>query len=610
MGWTDVVSASPLSVGAFECVMRLPYLVQYIATVSLPVLAAACVVAIFLLVSTARAVHYRPSCGFAAAGWRAALVAWWRDRRAVGTTLFVLFLAYMPITSTSLRALDCTDAVDGVRYLRSNLAVVCYTGQHAVARVLAYVVLGVVGIGFPAGLGGLLCSRTPSPPSVAPLHARGGFLFDGYKTPGSAGGGVLSGHAPAHGKLGKALVPPVPVLAPVPVPVAAPDTQGRTRERRRSSIIDMAAAQRLTQQWQGAGHNRVWWEAVVLCRKAGVVLLAVMVTNPYLQCVGATLWFGGFLLLQIRYAPYTRLLFNRLELASLAASVLTAIISTALLQYNVGVTTAELHAPAAMTPIEWAVTLLLVAINMSTFLALAGFWLWLQSRRIHSVAHRVSLHIGRRTSRAGSIVAAWAGQGAGGSVALGTLPKALVDEDDGTATADGGGGGGGKLLFSANPLRAVSEPSEPGTPGASNKAVPTSSYPRPRRVLLPTHAVLGSSVPASTNALAQVATSTTEADTAVGRPGVVAVEVELAQMDAPTSVRSALAAIAAVDPSSTVEVAGPTAPATLPSAVPPRQPPAGGDAATPSGRVVMPAVTLRRGPMPRSTRPPTTGALP
>jgi len=47
MGWTEVVSASPLSVGALQCLLQLPYLFQYVATIALPVLASAAVVVIF-----------------------------------------------------------------------------------------------------------------------------------------------------------------------------------------------------------------------------------------------------------------------------------------------------------------------------------------------------------------------------------------------------------------------------------------------------------------------------------------------------------------------------------------------------------------------------------
>jgi len=139
------------------------------------------------------------------------------------------------------------------------------------------------------------------------------------------------------------------------------------------------------QSWVVSGDSRVWWEAIVLCRKAGVVLLAVMVANPYLQCVGASLWFLGALQLQLRYAPYSKPLFNRVETASLASTLLTAIISTALLQYNVGVTSSELHPPESMTDIEWTVTVALSVLNVGTFALLVGIWLRAQCTRARGI---------------------------------------------------------------------------------------------------------------------------------------------------------------------------------------------------------------------------------
>ena len=151
----------------------------------------------------------------------------------------------------------------------------------------------------------------------------------------------------------------------------------RRQKRRRSTL-----AARLAQPWQVVGHSRVWWEGVVLVRKAGVVLLAVLLTNPYLQCVGAALWFLAFLALQLRYAPYTKRLFNTLEAGALTACLLTAVVSCALLQYNAGVTSAELPPPGAMTGIEWAATVALLALNLGTFIGLAGLWLSMQCRRV------------------------------------------------------------------------------------------------------------------------------------------------------------------------------------------------------------------------------------
>ena len=617
MGWTDVVSASPLSVGFLVCVMRLPYLVQYIITVLLPVLAAGAVVLIFLFASTLQAVHCRPSCGFAATKWRAALVEWWRDRRAAATTLFVLFLAYMPITSASLRALDCTDAVDGVRYLRTNLSVECHVGQHAAARVLAYVVLVVVGIGFPLGLVWMLGTATYAQLTDSAFHATWGFLFDGYKAP-AAGGGVLSGHAPGGGKADTSSSATVP---------------NGTRPRRNSRTVGSRFAAWVARKWHGTGENRVWWEGVVLLRKAGVVLLAVMVTNPYLQCVGATLWFGGFLQLQVRYVPYAQPLFNRLELLSLTASVLTAVISTALLQYNVGVATADLHGPAAMTPIEWAVTLMLAFINMGTFLVLGGFWLWLQLRVVKGVARQASQRIIRQTSRAAVIAASWSPGGSRrksivGGAAAGTpsAPPVPARAERVVAAASANGGGDG-IVLSSNPLRAaaasggssalVALPPTP-TPGATaahtSRSVPRT---RLRRILLAPHAAPGSSTPnagATTTPSGAPPSVTTTESAGVRQPAVVSGDAVTLDMvgSGPTSVVSALAAITGGDDGGGSSAAGggnDAAPAAAsestvhPAGPPPvRPPPAAVDAA--AARVPMPALTLRRGPSSRLVRPP------
>jgi len=62
-------------------------------------------------------------------------------------------------------------------------------------------------------------------------------------------------------------------------------------------------------------------------------------------------------------------------MASLVATFLTAVVSTALLQFNVGVLSAELHTPDSMSSIEWAVTALLTVINLGTFVVFVGLWL-------------------------------------------------------------------------------------------------------------------------------------------------------------------------------------------------------------------------------------------
>ena len=414
MGWTEVVSASPLSVGALECILRLPYLFQYIATILLPVAASAAVVVIFHAATTGRSLNCKPRCSMDTVAFRTAVKSWWATKRHLSTLLFVLFLAYMPIVSASLRALDCIDPVAGVRYLRSDLRVECNVGEHAVARALAFTVLVALGAGFPAGLAWLLGTARNEQLVDPAFHATWGFLFDGYRAPTRTpvasplpllGNGPSRGSDGPHKLLGVVRRVPVPVAmlagssmgadpskstptAGVPPPPPAASAGGAARrEQRRSTLVP----ERLTQSWVASGDSRVWWEAVVLARKAGVVLLAVTLTNPYLQCVGASLWFLAATALQVRYTPYTKPLFNRLETASLVTTLLTAVISTALLQYNVGVTSAELHPPDAMTGIEWAVTVLLAVMNVGTFAVLAGLWLRAQCVRARGIMRRASV---------------------------------------------------------------------------------------------------------------------------------------------------------------------------------------------------------------------------
>jgi len=94
----------------------------------------------------------------------------------------VLFLGYMPIISSSLRVLDCTQPIDGVPYLRSNLDVPCRVGEHAVGAGVAYAVIVGLGVGFPALLGWMLSTMSPDAIAQPSFQGAWGFLYDGYRT--------------------------------------------------------------------------------------------------------------------------------------------------------------------------------------------------------------------------------------------------------------------------------------------------------------------------------------------------------------------------------------------------------------------------------------------
>ncbi|KAA0145564.1 hypothetical protein FNF29_08483 [Cafeteria roenbergensis] len=85
----------------------------------------------------------------------------------------VLYVMYMPLVSLGVTALECYDRpVGGRRYLRADLSVPCFEGQHAAVAVGAGALLAVLGVGFPVGL--VLALRGGKPaPSLR-------FLFEGF----------------------------------------------------------------------------------------------------------------------------------------------------------------------------------------------------------------------------------------------------------------------------------------------------------------------------------------------------------------------------------------------------------------------------------------------
>jgi len=477
MGWTEVVSASPLSAGALQCILWMPYLLQYVMTVALPLLASVAVVVIFHAVTTGRSVHCTPRFRLDTVAFKAAVSAWWASKRHLSTLLFVLFLAYMPIVSASLRALDCIDPVAGTQYLRSDLRVECGEGQHAVARALAYGVLVALGIGFPAGLAWLLGTARNDQLADSSFHATWGFLFDGYRAPlrtlvPSAGSGgdkrisrkTLVSRRPLMGsgaaKSAVAGIADSKLMAP-------PGMNGARSGPRRSSIMP----ERLMQAWVVAGDSRVWWETVVLGRKAGVVLLAGTGANPYMQGAGAALWVLGALLVQGRYAPAGQPLFHALGAARLGSTLLAALASTALPPVHGGGSPADLHPPESMDGIEWAVTVLLSVLNVGTFAVLAGLWLRLQCARA------------KRVVRFASLVSALTARGRG----AGTTARSIDSAGDAVAAVAAAGRDDAVPASTVNPLRAragvtgivpaVASPPSPPDEVADGAVVSTGALP-------------------------------------------------------------------------------------------------------------------------------------
>lgn len=200
--WTDAVSSSsPLGIGSLQCLLRPTFLTQYLFIVLLPVVAAVLVVVTFIAATAVR--HVR--CGgkaaaapmqasseassamrrrgvvFDVAGFQRVVTSWWAEKRHIAAGVFLLTLAYMPAVSASLKALDCSVPIDGVRYVVTDLSVPCGEGDHAIVRVLSYVVIACVGVGFPVAIFWVLASKSAADLADHDFHAKFGFLYDGYR---------------------------------------------------------------------------------------------------------------------------------------------------------------------------------------------------------------------------------------------------------------------------------------------------------------------------------------------------------------------------------------------------------------------------------------------
>jgi hypothetical protein len=175
-----------------------------------------------------------------------ALTRWLRDRRHTAAFVFVSCFTYMAVTTAAVRALDCLAPIQGVAYLRVDLRLACFQGQHVVAQLLAYSALVCFTVGLPVLVVWKIGCATPSQLEDEHFRAAWGFVYEGYrgaaplpsvptpppasKAPGAkrlspptlAGRQLLHGHVvenPLHVR--RAAVPPL-TLPPVATLSGAP----------------------------------------------------------------------------------------------------------------------------------------------------------------------------------------------------------------------------------------------------------------------------------------------------------------------------------------------------------------------------------------------------
>jgi len=340
-GWTAYTSTNPLSLGGLRCRLQWGYLTRYIAVVVLPPLGVAVAAAVVVALAAAQAITWRYRVLPVAWTWphaRARWQAWVGASRHTATLVFMAFLCFMPIVSASFTTLMCSDTpVDGTYWLEAGLGVQCSVGQQAVGSVRAVVVLVVLGLGTPALVLWVLGRATPAmlrDPAFSNAYA---FLYEGY---------ARAAEVKARASISLGAPEAVAVLHHV-------------RTARNSCAANF---------WRALSRSLVWWEAVVMLRKAAVIMLATIVTNQFYQVVGAVLLFAGAVAAQQHFNPYARPLFNHLELVSLLDLYITAAVSTMMLP----ATAAPRNVVRQPDTWEAGLTASLVVMNVATTVALAA----------------------------------------------------------------------------------------------------------------------------------------------------------------------------------------------------------------------------------------------
>jgi hypothetical protein len=392
MGFTEVASASPFSVGPLQCALGMQFVDQLIATILLPVVAA---VGVILILSIQSCINTRfrrlnphpmahPSSDSMDVKRQAQEISgarrcwdagWVKEGKHTSTFLFVAKLAYMPIISTSLRALDCSEPVDGVQYLKADMSIPCTSGgQYAILQAIATLALVFVGAGFPIFVFLRLILSNGATLLEEGFRKRWGVLYDGYKLDKSYT--VTSPWKCSHKKS---------LLRNANSGAGNGNGNGNGNGAGSGEGTRVSGC---TAQWF---KHLVWWESVVFLRKACLVLMAVLVVDVYVQIAGAVLLIFFFFALQMAFSPYERSWLNAAELATLSVLIITASASSMLVE-TAGVSTSSSSA-AILESRNEAATLFLGGLNISTLLLLAIMWIYLTSKKAATVVRRISARV-------------------------------------------------------------------------------------------------------------------------------------------------------------------------------------------------------------------------
>ena len=81
--------------------------------------------------------------------------------RFAGIVVFTLFTLYPTLITSIVSIFNCTEKIDGKRYLVADYSVVCFEGRHIAMVLAASVAFGVYAAGIPVAMAVATALKTP-----------------------------------------------------------------------------------------------------------------------------------------------------------------------------------------------------------------------------------------------------------------------------------------------------------------------------------------------------------------------------------------------------------------------------------------------------------------
>jgi hypothetical protein len=121
------------------------------------------------------------------AAWRAPFRAM---NRMAGVTVFTFFSLYPTLVASIVSIFNCTEPVDGTRYLFADLTVKCFDGGHIAMLCFACIGAAVYAVGIPVAVAMVTALKTP-------IVCRGAYDAEARHKPWTAPRGVCARRDPA-----------------------------------------------------------------------------------------------------------------------------------------------------------------------------------------------------------------------------------------------------------------------------------------------------------------------------------------------------------------------------------------------------------------------------